>query len=111
MKFPSLFRMPRHQRFKFEPRYYDPIKEDIERRTQEVKAQLSQSQTNNYRTTISNSFERKSRRGNKTSLFQLVLILVLSISFVGYLYFGPDVLYGLLIAIGGLVWARIKGFF
>lgn len=111
MKFPSLFRMPRHQRFKFEPRYYDPIKEDIARRTQEVKAQLSQSQTNNYRTTISNSFVRKSRGGNKTSLFQLVLVLVLSISLVAYLYFGPNALYASLVMIAGSIWARIKGYF
>jgi len=111
MKFPSLFRMPTHQRFKIEPRYYDPIKEDIERRTQEIKAQMSHSQTNNYQTTNSNSFPRKSRRGNKTSLFQLVLVLVLSISMVGYLYLGPQVIYGFIAVLALLIWARIKGKF
>ena len=32
MKFPSLIKIPRHQRFHLKPRYYDPIKEDVENR-------------------------------------------------------------------------------
>ena len=36
MKFPSLSRIPKNKRFNFEPRYYDPIKEDIQNRTERI---------------------------------------------------------------------------
>ena len=40
MRFPSLFRTPRHQKFHIEPRYYDPIKEEIAERTERIRKEM-----------------------------------------------------------------------
>jgi len=36
MKFPSLLKIPSNKRFSIQPRYYDPVKEDIEVRTHRI---------------------------------------------------------------------------
>ena len=40
MKIPSLTKIPKYSRFSYEPRYYDPIKEDIENRVSQLKTQI-----------------------------------------------------------------------
>ena len=42
MKLPSIFKTASHQRFSIKPRYYDPIKEEIEERTSRIKKELEQ---------------------------------------------------------------------
>ena len=42
MKLPSIFKTASHQRFAIKPRYYDPIKEEIEERTSRIKKELEQ---------------------------------------------------------------------
>ncbi len=93
MKFPSLFRTPTNKRFNFEPRYYDPVKEEIARRTARIEREMTQEQTNNYRTNISNAFARKPRQSNKTGLIQFSLIAILFCGIFGWLFYGDIVLY------------------
>ena len=40
MKFPSIFRVNSPMRFDIKPRYYDPVKEEIEQRTSKIKKDL-----------------------------------------------------------------------
>ena len=40
MKFPSLFRTAAPMRYDIKPRYYDPVKEEIEQRTSRIKKEL-----------------------------------------------------------------------
>ena len=40
MRFLSILRIAKHQRFHIEPRYYDEVKEDIEQRTSRIKHEL-----------------------------------------------------------------------
>lgn len=107
MKFPSLFRTPTNKRFHFEPRYYDPVKEEIQRREARIKSEMSQDQTNNYRTNISNAFARKPRQSNKTGLIQFSLIAVLFCGIFGWLFYGDIVLYLILAILGAFIVYRL----
>ena len=40
MNFPSIFRVNRPSRFNISPRHYDPVKEEIKRRTENIKRDL-----------------------------------------------------------------------
>jgi hypothetical protein len=111
MKFPSLFRTPTHKRFHFEPRYYDPIKEDIARRTARIKQEVSGDKNNNYRANISNAFTRKSRQSNKSGLIQFSLITAMFCTFFGYIYYGDIALYLVLSLLGLYLLYRFRGLF
>lgn len=111
MKFPSLFRTPTHKRFHFEPRYYDPIKEDIARRTARIKQELSGDKSNNYRANISSAFARKSRQSNKSGLIQFSLIAGMFCAFFGYIYYGNIALYIMLSIMAAYLLYRLRGLF
>jgi len=111
MRFPSLFPTPGNKRFNFEPRYYDPIKEDIERRTARIKQELSGYKNSNYRTSISNAFSRKTPQSNKTGLIQFSLIAGMFCIFFGYLYYGNIAIYILLTGMGLYLLYRLRGLF
>lgn len=93
MRFPSFIRVARNKRFEIEPRYYDPIKEEIEERTARIKEELKgeSGDSENYKTRI--SFERRSTSAQGTSIIQLAIAGLLGLMVVGWLQFGNDVLY------------------
>ncbi len=111
MKFPSLFRTAQHKRFNFEPRYYDPIKEDIARRTARLERDSTNNQTNNYRTNISNAFARKPRQSNKTGIIQFSIMAILFCGVFGWIFYGDIVLYLVLGILGLYILYRLKGLF
>lgn len=43
MKLPRIVRVPKHHKFKYTPRHYDPKKEDLERRIEIAKGQQGNS--------------------------------------------------------------------
>ncbi len=43
MKLPRIVRVPKHQKFKYTPRHYDPKKEDLERRIEIAKGKQGNS--------------------------------------------------------------------
>ncbi|QHT67809.1 hypothetical protein GXP67_14770 [Rhodocytophaga rosea] len=90
MKIPSLVRVPKYRRFNFEPRHYDPIKEDLKNRTELIEQQLkNQSSDSATKHRISEAFIRdKYRTGGKVNILQLALVFILSATFVGFLYIG-----------------------
>lgn len=96
MRFPSLFRTPRHQQFHIKPRYYDPVKEEIEERVarirQEVEGEMPDS---SYRSSI--SFKRKTKRTQSASFLQLVIAVLLGGMIFGWLEIGNDIFYYLLL--------------
>ena len=66
MKFPSLLKIPDHKKFKLPNRYYDPIKEDIQNRTELIKAELKRRNSSNpdlsdYQSRIEGAFRQKSQ--------------------------------------------------
>ena len=107
MKLPSIFKTPNYQRFAIKPRYYDPIKEEIEERTARIKRELEQGKgfqkeedLGNYSgASIKGSFA--SYRGGKSnqttsvfssiSLVRTIFFFGLIIAAFGYLYIGPEI--------------------
>jgi hypothetical protein len=107
MKLPSIFKTPNYQRFDIKPRYYDPIKEEIEERTARIKKELEQGKglqeeenlANYSGTSIKGSFA--SYRGGKStqstsvfssiSMIRALFFFGLIIAAFGYLYIGPEI--------------------
>lgn len=93
MKFPSLIRLPRNKRFEIEPRYYDPIKEEIEERTRRIKQEMEGGQSDGGYTPGKISFQRKTSAVPSTSLMQFGIAAILGGLVIGWLYLGNAVFY------------------
>lgn len=92
MKFPTLTRLPSHNRFSYEPRYYDPVKEDIENRTERIRHELGMGDsTEGYKTRIKGSFRTHKKSKDFTPLIRLVIAIVLMGIIFGYIYLGGAV--------------------
>jgi len=105
MRFPSLFRLPKHQQFEIKPRYYDPVKEFIkEREEMAKKGELKEGESPSRI-----RFERrKSSKGMNASLLQLFIALGLSGLIVGWLYLGDDIVYVLLLVVPAYLYVRLR---
>ena len=110
MRFPSLFRLPRHQQFHIQPRYYDPVKEEIKERTERIKQSMDRGEEMNYQPGQI-SFKRKSKSAPATSMIQLGIAALLGVMILGWLEFGNDIIYYLLwIILPAYFLYRIKSF-
>ena len=118
MKLPSIFKTASHQRFSIKPRYYDPIKEEIEERTSRIKKELEQEGLIDPEegdspqpkwTAMKGSFSarrgEKSRNStvfNSTGIIRTLLFLGMFTAAFGYIYLGPSIFTYLgYVAIGG----------
>lgn len=93
MRFPSFIRLPRHQKFHFEPRYYDPVKEDLERRVSLAKKQSSGQTNESQNERFSSQWRRNERNEKKASIRQLLIVAFLISSVLAYFYFGNNGIY------------------
>jgi hypothetical protein len=99
MKFPSILKIPENRRFKLQNRYYDPIREDIQNRTELIKSELERQKRDNpdmsgYQSRIEGAFSQKSYyKEKKSGMLRFTLMVVLFFGSLGYLYFGNVVLY------------------
>lgn len=111
MKFPSIFRTSQPQRFNIVPRHYDPVKEEIEMRTSQIKKELenngilpSEDLDDTLRlgggSSIRGAFTQGSPIKKKptsifesTGLIRLIIIVLLISGFGGYIYLGPEIIY------------------
>jgi hypothetical protein len=105
MRFLSILRIAKHQRFNIEPRYYDEVKEDIEQRTSRIKRELTLERKERREgvagsiehSRINGAFSNRSRiEAGQTGFLRFAIIVYLFGGFVGYLYLGNVVLYGML---------------
>jgi len=108
MKFPSILKIPEHKKFKMPNRYYDPIKEDIQNRTELIKAELDRKKSldpdlSDYHSRIEGAFSQKSYyKESKSGMLRFTLMVLLAAGAIGYLYLGNVVIYifiGLLVLI------------
>ncbi|GAB4400177.1 MAG: hypothetical protein OHK0053_21470 [Microscillaceae bacterium] len=74
MRFFSLLKTPRNRQFDYQPRYYDPAKEDLESRIKEIEARLKAEQEGNaleevehYQSRMARAF--RDHRQSKTTSF------------------------------------------
>jgi hypothetical protein len=110
MKVPSIVRLPRHKKFNFEPRYYDPVKEDIANRTARLKQEMSQTHNELSRINMSGYFARRERENRNISLLQLTMIVLLFGLTFGYIYYGSIVFYALWAVVPVYLYFRLKKF-
>lgn len=92
MRFPSLFRLPKHQQFRIQPRYYDPVKEEIRERTERIKERMDGKEDGSYQSSKI-SFKRKAKSAPATSMIQLGIAALLGLMVLGWLQFGNEVFY------------------
>lgn len=111
MKIPSLTRLPRNKKFQYEPRFYDPVKEDIKNRTEEIKKEREHTRQNDYRKHLSEGFARRQRQDRKTSSMQLVLIALMMGAFVGYLFYGVEAFWAFVIIFPLYIFIRTRKIF
>jgi hypothetical protein len=118
MKFiPSLTRLPKYQKFHIKPRYYDPVKEDIQERTSRIKRDMAYEggeEDVDIAGNIVGSFRHRMatgrvHRSDHTTVLRLSIIIILVGFMVGYVYFGNDVVYGLFLFAPLYIWFRLKG--
>jgi len=103
MRFPSLLKIPHHKRFNLQPRYYDPIKEDIENRTDLMRSEMKlrekladQGDLESYESRISGSFGRKTfYTDSRTGIRRFSIMLILVFTAFGYLFWGNIALFTL----------------
>ncbi|MBL6444863.1 hypothetical protein JMN32_00990 [Fulvivirga sp. 29W222] len=115
MKIPSLFKTPRNQRFNITPRYYDPVKEEIEQRTSRIKKELTIGEgddvwdENISSSRIVGSFRHgRSKTKSTVGMTQAVIVMLLVGGGAGYLYFGNLALYIFLLVSSVLLYLKVK---
>jgi hypothetical protein len=113
MKVPSLFRIPKYQQYKIVPRYYDPIKEDIDQRTAQIKNELESrgdSNLSNRSSRLAGAFtkSRGQSKGGSATFMQLIIMMLLAFLVFGYIYLGNVALYIFLTLSSVLLFLKIK---
>tara|TARA_B100000686_G_scaffold146978_1_gene154429 strand:+ start:342 stop:641 length:300 start_codon:yes stop_codon:yes gene_type:complete len=80
MRLPSFIRLPHNRKFKFSPRHYDPIKDDLDQR-------ISESKNNKIK------YFKKLRKSSEinTSRLQIIIAFILSFFIYGWIYIGNKI--------------------
>lgn len=116
MKLPTLFgKIPKHKRYSYVPRFYDPQKEEREARMARKRAESGQSDESvqiDRKTRMSEAF-RSHRQQQRTSilnfrpaLIRSGLMLFMTLLLIGWLQWGNIALYGLLVAVPAWLYVR-----
>ena len=86
MKLPSLFKTPKYRKFDYNPRYYDPVKEEVEERVQRIKREMGEGEADSERPRKSAiRFRRDTQsKTTKQSNHRLIIIIIV-LSIVAYL--------------------------
>lgn len=94
MALPRFFKPPSHYVFDYKPLYYDPRKEEREKKEKEYKKELGIEETEEeYKPDIKGQFKSRihyKRHVRQTSNLRLILLLVF-IGVVAYMFFYTDV--------------------
>lgn len=95
MKVPSIFRLPKYQRFEIQPRHYDPVREDIEQRTNRIKKEISLAREGKEVESIRDAFKARRASNKSADLFQVLMIIIIAVSLGGYVFYGANVYFAL----------------
>lgn len=99
MKVPSIFRLPKYQRFEIQPRYYDPVKEDLEKRTSKIRQEMKLEREGKKVESIRYAFSARKSSDKSANLFQVLMIIIISVALGGYIFYGANVYFALLLLI------------
>ncbi|MEL6864012.1 MAG: hypothetical protein AAFP19_06325 [Bacteroidota bacterium] len=95
------FKTPRHQKFEYRPRHWDPRKEELEERVKQAKARAN-GDTTDMKSRISTSMRRgfNKKRGNSSSkailrsnmiLLAVILVLIM-VSYLVLTVYLPEII-------------------
>lgn len=106
-KFPMLFgRIPKHRRFNYTPRFYDPAKEERDARESRIRMELGadpKDQDADVRTRMSQAFHSRKRNKKglsvnmKETILQSALVLAMVVLLLSWLEWGNEVFYAFLL--------------
>jgi hypothetical protein len=94
MKIPSIVKLPKHKRFEYVPRYYDPIKDEINQKIAQAKRELEAEQNGtlngeHYVGRIRGSFRKNSRISRqKADISQPFFVMSVLGASIAYYYYG-----------------------
>jgi len=112
MKIPSLIKIPNHQRFYIKPRYYDPIKEEVENRERLIIAEIeAEKKKGTYvpGTRIATAFDRSMQKKDNSSIIRFLFVILLFGGTMGYMYVGNIAIYAVCgIGVLAVVFSRVK---
>jgi Flp pilus assembly protein TadB len=122
MKFLSVFtKAPKHQRFNYAPRFYDPQKEEMEERESRIKLELAREKgeeinddLTGHRRRISGAFHAARKRNNPVSaganatMLRLGILLFMVVFIIAFLEFGRPVLYSLILFVPFYFYLKFK---
>ncbi len=120
MKFFSLFtKAPQYQRFNYNPRFYDPQKEEMQERERRIKLDLDRErgvkpeETSQYKSRIAGSFQAARKRskpviGANAVMIRLGVLLFLAIFIVAFMEWGRPALYSLFLFVPVYLYLKFK---
>ncbi|MEN7550336.1 hypothetical protein AAG747_20625 [Rapidithrix thailandica] len=81
----SFFKRYKYKQFHYEPRYYDPVKEELESRISMIKREIEKPSTNNgehydselLRQRFRSTFRRQHNTSKNASMLRIVIVFVL----------------------------------
>ncbi|MFT6849320.1 MAG: hypothetical protein ACJATA_000115 [Sphingobacteriales bacterium] len=87
MRLPSLFKTPKHRRFDFMPRYFDPQKEEMDNRVKQIKHEMGVENDNTSKRRPGGiSFKRDlSRSQNSRTRNQRLILIIIVLSVIACL--------------------------
>lgn len=117
MKLPTLFgKIPKHRRYNYEPRFYDPRKEEREARLARKRAEAGEEDSLavdiDRKTRMSEAFrthkknQRSSTMNFRPALIRSALLLFMTLITIAWLQWGNVALYGLLLAVPLWIYVR-----
>lgn len=116
IKLPTLFgKIPKHKRYSYEPRFYDPHKEEREARQARKRAEAGDADASaeiDRKTRMSEALRahRKQQRSStmnfRPALIRSGLMLFMTLLLIGWLQWGNVALYGLFLAVP--VWIYVR---
>lgn len=88
----GFFKLPKHRNFNYKPRYYDPIKEEVQERVKKIEQEISGDKDkyvpgSSIRGGIRHQYESSRRAVNKTKMQRLLIRLMLIALIILILYF------------------------
>jgi hypothetical protein len=92
MKVPSIFRLPKYQRFEIQPRY-------LEKRTSKIRQEMKLEREGKKVESIRDAFSARKSSDKSANLFQVLMIIIISVALGGYIFYGANVYFALLLLI------------
>ncbi len=122
MKIISVFtKAPKYQRFNYTPRFYDPLKNEMQERESRIKLEIAREKgtvkpedLNGYHGRISGAFQKARKRSNPVSagtsatMLRLGILLFMAVFLIAFFEFGKPALYSLILVVPFYLYLKFK---